>query len=127
MRYTKSLLFFFSAFLFFVASGQQKNDGIISGIIKDSQTKSPLNEAVITVSSNAFKGQKYALTNSKGIFAINNLPPGAYIVSFEMEGYEKYVHQIIALKDSMTAEVSHDMVKERKKSRKKRSQVTIKN
>lgn len=105
--------------MFFGASGQQKNDGIISGIIKDSQTKSPLNEAVITVSSNAFKGQKYALTNSKSIFAINNLPPGAYIVSFEMEGYEKYVHQSIALKDSMTAEVSHDMVKKGRKAGKK--------
>ncbi len=127
MRYTKWLLFIFPAFLFFITSGQQKKQAIISGVIKDAQTKSPLHEAVITVSSNAFKGQKYALTNSKGMYSMNNLAPGNYTVTFEMEGYEKYVHENIALKDAMTAVVSYDMVKERKKSGKKLLHGTSKN
>lgn len=104
--------------LFFSVFAQEKKAAIISGTVKDARTKLPLNEAVITLSSTAFEGQKFALTDSTGIYRIGNLPAGNYTISFEMEGYEKFTHENIALQDGMSLGVSFEMVRERKGRRK---------
>lgn len=124
MIYKKLLLFFVTAFLFSKVFSQEGKHGIISGMIKDAQTKLPLIEAVITVSSNAFEGQKFAVIDTVGRYKINNLPAGNYSVSFEMEGYQKYVRDSITLKEGMSAVVSHEMDKDGKRSRRKQLQVT---
>lgn len=114
MRYKKLLLFVLTAFLFFTVWSQQTYQGIISGIVKDAKTKLPITDAVITLSSNAFKGQKFAVTNTEGIYKINNLAPGKYIISYEMEGYEKLVCDSLTLKDGKSVELDYEMVKVRK-------------
>ncbi len=124
MVYKKLLLFFVAAFLLFPVFSQEGKHGIISGVIKDAKTKSPLIEAVITVNSNAFEGQKFAVTDTSGKYKIINLPAGIYSVSFEMEGYEKYVQASITLKEGMSLAVSYEMMKEQKRSRKNKLQVT---
>ena len=68
MIFKKLLLLFVATFLFFTVFSQQKKPAIISGMVKDARTKTPLNEAVITLSSNAFQGQKFALTDSSGMY-----------------------------------------------------------
>lgn len=108
------MLFALTAFLFFSVRSQQSGQGIITGIVKDAKTKLPITDAVITVSSNVFKGQKFAVTDTTGMYRINNLPGGKYTISFEMEGYEKFVRDSLTLKDGMSLDVDHEMVKERK-------------
>lgn len=116
MVYKKLLLFFLTAFLFFNSFSQEAKPGTISGVINDAQTKSPLIEAVITLSSSAFEGQKFVVTDTTGRYKINNLPAGSYSVSFEMEGYRKYVKDSIILKEGTSVAVSYEMVKEKKRS-----------
>ena len=96
----------------------QQNSAAITGTIKDARSKSPIIEAVITLSSTAFKGQKFAITDSSGGYRINNLPPGNYTISFEMEGYEKFVRENIPLQEGASVGVDYEMVKERKRGRK---------
>lgn len=124
MRYTKLLLLFGTVILFFVTSAQSLKQGIIVGTIRDARTKSPLTEAVVTVSSNAFQGQKFALTDSTGTYKVNNLPAGNYKLSFEMEGYEKFLQDSITLKDGMTVSINYDMLKEKKRNSKNQAQTT---
>lgn len=88
--------------------------GIISGVVKDAKTKQPITDAVITLSSNAFKGQKFAVTNTEGMYRIDKLPPGNYSISFEMEGYQKFVRDSLKLKEGMSVGVDYAMVKQRK-------------
>jgi Carboxypeptidase regulatory-like domain len=83
-------------------------------MVSDAHTKLPLNEAVITLSSSAYQGQKFALTDSTGMYRVGNLPAGTYTISFEMEGYEKFVHDNIVLQEGMSLGVSFQMIKERK-------------
>lgn len=116
MIYQKLLLFFVTAFIFSMVYSQEGKQGIISGMIKDAKTKSPLIEAVITLSSNAFEGQKFAITDTSGKYTINNLPAGNYSITFEMEGYEKYVQDNIGLKEGMSAAVSYEMAKEKREA-----------
>ncbi len=114
MRYKNLLLAFVTAFSFFTVYSKQIKQGVITGIVKDANTKSPITEAVITLSSSAFKGQKLAVTDSAGVYKINNLPPGNYSIMFEMEGYKKFVRDSLTLKDGMSLGVNYEMVKERK-------------
>lgn len=115
----KTVLFFLvTTFLFLQAFSQEGKEGAITGIIKDAQSKTPLVEAVITLSSNAFEGQKFVLTDTAGKYKINDLPAGNYSVSFEMEGYQKHVQDSVILKEGTSVALSYEMVKEKKRSRK---------
>ncbi|MDQ6812252.1 MAG: carboxypeptidase-like regulatory domain-containing protein [Bacteroidota bacterium] len=121
MSFKKLVCLVASIFVVLHASTQEKKTGVISGVVKDARTKSPLNEAVVTLSSNAFKGQKFALTDSTGMYKVSNLPAGYYMVSFEMEGYQKFVQDSIQLHEGMSLGVSFQMVKEPKAGRNKNS------
>lgn len=109
----KTTMLFMAALLTISLSFGQSKPGIIAGSVKDSRTKSPLIEAVITVSSPALQGQKFALTDSTGFYKIANLPPGLYTVSFEMEGFRKYSQENVLLSDGMSLGVSMEMAKDR--------------
>lgn len=50
--------------------------GMITGIVKNAKTKLPIKDVVITINSSAFKGQNFAVTDTDGVYRINNLPPG---------------------------------------------------
>jgi hypothetical protein len=119
MRCKVSLSFVMAILLGFPAFAQEKKMAVISGVIKDARSKSPLNEAVVTLSSSAFQGQKFALTDSTGMYRVRNLPGGNYTIAFEMEGYEKFVQENIALQPGMSLGVSFEMVKARKAQDKK--------
>lgn len=110
----KSLLPALAICIIFSAFTQDKKPAVITGTIKDAHTKLPLNEAVITLSSTAFQGQKFALTDSTGTYRIGNLPAGNYTISFEMEGYEKFTQENIAVQAGSSLGVSFEMVKERR-------------
>lgn len=114
MNLKRPLAAVFAVFFFLSAFSQEKKPAVISGVIKDARTKSPLNEAVITLSSSAFQGQKFALTDSSGKYRIRNLPAGSYTISFEMEGYEKFTQENVEVQEGMSLGVSFEMVKERK-------------
>lgn len=120
MHFKKLLPILVATFvLFFTTSAQEKKAAVISGTVKDAHSKSPLNEAVVTLSSTALQGQKFALTDSTGMYRISNLPPGIYSISFEMEGYEKFVQDSIRLQEGMSLGVSFQMARERKGKDKK--------
>src|SRR5215212_4284718 len=116
MTYKKLLLVFVTVFLLLKGFSQEGKHGIITGMVKDAQTKSPLIEAVITISSNAFEGQRFAVTDTSGRYKVKSLPPGNYSISFEMEGYQKYVQDRIMLKEGRSVAVSYEMIKEKKRS-----------
>ena len=98
---------------------QSTNNAAIGGYVKDARNKTPLIEAVVTISSDAFEGSKFALTDSTGLYSVKNLPPGTYTVSFEMEGYRKFTQENIILKEGMSLGVSFQMAREHKKKPKK--------
>ena len=114
MKSLKVLSLLLAVLVFVTAYAQEKKMGIISGKIQDARSKAPLNEAVVTISSNAFEGQKFALTDSTGNYRINNLPKGIYCISFEMEGYRKFTQDSIKLQEGMSLGVSFQMARERK-------------
>jgi hypothetical protein len=98
--------------LFSLAIAQKKN-GSIAGSVKDANSKTPLIEAVITVSSETLNGKKFAITDSTGNYRVPDLPPGLYSVSFEMEGFRTFTKENIQLADGMSLGVSMEMARDR--------------
>ena len=94
---------------FVVAGFAQEKKGMFSGSVKASATKSPLYEAVITLSSPVLEGKKYAVTDSTGAYRITNLPKGTYSITIEMEGFDTINYDNIFLPEGMSQGVSVEM------------------
>jgi hypothetical protein len=65
------------------AQGQQT--GTVGGRVSSSD-RLPWPGATVTVSSDALQGLRTATTDVNGVFSIPGLPPGRYVVRFDMDG-----------------------------------------
>ena len=97
--------------LIFGSYAQDQKSGSITGFVKDAASKTLLIDVVVTVSSDAFVGQKFVVTDTSGYFQIINLPPGNYTINAEMEGYKKVTRDNIALKENSAVEISVELTK----------------
>ncbi len=122
MKISRALLCSVFFLLIITAIAQDKKLAMISGVVQDSETKLPLVEAVVTLSSDAFKGQKFAITDSSGFYSVKNLPLGIYSISFEMEGYRKFTRDSIRLTEGMSLGASFQMAKDRTDRKKQKQQ-----
>src|SRR5258708_4223934 len=65
----------------------QTSFGRISGTITD-QTGAVVPHAKITITNNATKIARTAITNGDGFFVADDLPSGTYIVTAEQDGFK---------------------------------------
>ncbi len=115
MRIKNIVLLIAAVLLEIAAFSHQKNTATITGTVIDARTRMPIPEAVVTLKSTSIKGEKYTLTDSTGSYRVNNLPPGVYYISFEMEGYQKFSKDSIVVSPGMMLAVSYELMKERRK------------
>ncbi len=115
MRIKKIVLLIATVLITVAAFSQQKKAATITGTVTDARTKMPMPEAVVTLKSDSFTGEKYALTDSAGTYYMSNLPAGTYNISFEMEGYRKFSREGIVVFPGMLLAVKYEMIRERKK------------
>ncbi len=80
MKYTFHLFIFLTLSVFGVNA---QNINIITGIVVDNYTNSVLSNVEIHIENNLIK----ATTNKNGIFKIQNLPDGEYIIEIIQKGY----------------------------------------
>jgi hypothetical protein len=52
----------------------------VEGVVRDRATSEPLQEAVVVLTSPALQGERVAITDLQGRFAMENLPPGSYVL-----------------------------------------------
>jgi hypothetical protein len=86
----KSVRIFALAWLFcsFAAllGAQGVQTGTIRGVVQDEQAL-PMPGVTVTVTSPALQGPRVAVSDGSGGFVLPNLPPGAYTVKFELQGF----------------------------------------
>ena len=75
---------------------------VIAGSVNDEQTGLPLSGVGVAVLGTT----KSAITDSRGGFAINGLPPGAYVLRLRRDGYLAADSDTIVLKDGGVAQVT---------------------
>jgi hypothetical protein len=71
-----------SAIMFEGDSFAQSNTaGAVRGVIKDKATGDAVIGATVVISGPALQGQQAEITDENGVYVINNLPPGTYVLT----------------------------------------------
>ncbi len=110
MRFGKPLLVI-TALLFITATFAQKTATSIRGSVSAGSRKVPLNEAVITLTSTNIQGSRIVLSDSAGNYTINNVLPGTYKLTCEMEGYKTIGKSNVVVTDGQTTGINIEMSK----------------
>ena len=63
------------------ASAQTSTTGAVRGRILDKSTKEPVIGATVVATGPALQGQQAEITDESGNYALNNLPPGTYVLT----------------------------------------------
>src|SRR3982750_4542020 len=90
-------------------AAQTVRTGSIVGTITD-ESKSALPGVAVTVTSPALQvPQITQVTDARGQYEINDLPPGIYQVTFELTGFAKMVRPDVQLTTGFVARVDIDL------------------
>lgn len=77
-KFITTLLLFFGVIFSSIAQN------VIKGVVVDSERNTPLEGVVVKVKENTMS----TLTNENGVFILQNLPNGAYVLEISFSGYE---------------------------------------
>ncbi|MDH5673876.1 MAG: TonB-dependent receptor [Myxococcales bacterium] len=72
------------------------------GTVSSSDTGAASADAVITVTSNVLQGEEIAVSDASGRYRIAGLPPGAYVMRVEQQGFKPYSREMIELRADST-------------------------
>jgi hypothetical protein len=87
-------------------------NSILQGTVIDAESRKKLENIIITVTSPSLQGEQMAITDSSGIYAIENLPAGEYFIRAESDGYKSYHRGHINLRDSQSIRVNVELLPE---------------
>jgi TonB family protein len=86
------------AVLVLAARAGAQPSGIISGVVLDATTQAPLSGALVTARGPALLGEQIAVTDEAGAFEMTMLPPGAYALAVEHDGFLPFSTEGVVVK-----------------------------
>ncbi|HRI63182.1 MAG TPA: carboxypeptidase-like regulatory domain-containing protein [Polyangium sp.] len=89
--------------------GPTATTGVLTGQVIDSQSKAPIADVIVTITSPALTGEQVFVTDAAGKFNVPNLPPGEYTVSVMKDPYRPTSHSNIILSAGSTVEVQFEL------------------
>ena len=89
-----------------------QSTGTITGVVTDGATGKPLAGALVTASSPAAPAPLTTVTDAAGAFTLPGLPPGAWRLSAQLEGYKPAERADLALGENVTLRASLAVVPE---------------
>jgi hypothetical protein len=90
----------------------QSGTSVLQGVVKGAVNKSPVDAAIVTVTSPALQVEQVAVTDSSGFYRVPNLPPGTYLLRVEHEGFLPHERAQIALRADVTFQLNVDLITE---------------
>jgi hypothetical protein len=89
----------------------QLGTGALTGIVVDNGTKKPLAGVLVSVTSPALQDMQTVFTDDSGLYRLPNLPPGAYYIRFDYEGYAPNEHSEIVVRPDVTLRINAGLAK----------------
>jgi hypothetical protein len=86
---TRLLLCFLLLFSFVPAAFSQSDTGVLFGVVSDPAART-ISGARVTLKHNATGASREYVTDERGVYFFTFLPPGAYTMQFEADGFKKY-------------------------------------
>jgi hypothetical protein len=88
----------------------QQGRGVLTGKVFDAQTKQPVPDVVVTVTSPNLQGEETVVTDASGFYRVPSLPPGDYAIRLEEQAYKPYERRGIALRSDTTLRLDIDLL-----------------
>ncbi|MFP2932189.1 carboxypeptidase-like regulatory domain-containing protein [Pyxidicoccus sp. 3LG] len=93
-----------------LSTASAANDSTIIGTVTDAQSRGPVADVVVTVSSPVLPGEQTTLTDAQGNYRLPQLPAGEYTLRFEMEGFHPYARQKLQLRPNRKIRVNAELL-----------------
>ncbi|MCY1019477.1 YfbK domain-containing protein [Pyxidicoccus sp. MSG2] len=83
--------------LFLLAPPALADDGFgtVMGTVLSAEDRGTLSDVVVTITSPAMMGERTTVTGEDGFYWFPQLPPGIYLLRFELEGLRPYARHIV--------------------------------
>ncbi|HLL01267.1 MAG TPA: TonB-dependent receptor [Myxococcaceae bacterium] len=89
-----------------------QGSSVITGTILDAESKRPVEDATVTLTSPSLQGEQTVVTDSTGLYRVPQLPPGNYTLRVEKEGFRPYGRGDITLRIDRTIRVNVEVLPE---------------
>ena len=76
----------------------QTAPAVLTGMVVDAATQSPLGDVMVIARSPALPGEQTVVTDSSGAFEMTLLPPGTYSLAVKRDGFQTYSPEGLVLK-----------------------------
>ncbi|MFP2927430.1 carboxypeptidase-like regulatory domain-containing protein [Pyxidicoccus sp. 3LG] len=83
----------------------------LTGTVIDSQSRKPVPDVTVTVTSPALRGEQTAVTDARGNYSLPRLPPGLYTLRFEKEPYRVQTRVDLQLREKRTLRVNVELTR----------------
>ena len=100
------------ALLFAGAPAFAQTTGTLIGVVTDASTGKPVPGAVIVARSPNLQGEQTAVTDANGNYRITLLPPGAYTLAVQLEGYKPAERSDLTIRPDKTIRANLAVVPE---------------
>ncbi|MDC0745019.1 TonB-dependent receptor domain-containing protein [Polyangium mundeleinium] len=85
------------------SSASAAGDSVLTGTVRDAETREPLADVVIIVTSPAIQGELVAVTDAFGTYRVSGLSPGEYTIRIERDGHRPSSRGGITLQTGTTS------------------------
>jgi outer membrane receptor protein involved in Fe transport len=85
---------------------------VITGTILNTDSKQPVEDAAVTVTSPSLQGERTVITDRTGLYRIPQLPSGVYTLRVEKEAFRPYSRGEITLRIDRTIRVNVELLPE---------------
>jgi len=86
-----------------------QSSSVFVGTVRDALSKQPVSEVIVIATAPEKLGEEIVLTDNTGSYRISQLPPGAYQLRFEKEGYRSFEREGVLLDSNKTLRVNIEM------------------
>jgi Carboxypeptidase regulatory-like domain/TonB dependent receptor len=94
------------------SSSFAQGSAVLTGTVTDAQTKRPLADVVVTVTSPALQGEQTVVTDASGSYRVPNLPPGDYNLRLDADAFRPYARGGITINARSTLRVNAELLPE---------------
>ena len=95
-----------------LASSPALADSVILGTVVNAETKKPLPDVVVTVTSPKLQGEQVVATDAQGQYRIPQLPPGIYTLRFDKNSFQPFSRPEVQLRLDRTIRVNVELLPE---------------
>jgi hypothetical protein len=98
--------------LLFAGTASAQTTGTIIGVVTDASTGKPVAGALVLAKSPNLQGEQTAITDDAGNYRLTLLPPGAYALAVQLEGFKPFERTDIRVSADKTIRANLSVVPE---------------